>query len=78
MKFFLAQLLISIDQVFNTLVGGWADETLSAHAFRMKEQGKPWGFLCGVINVLLWDRRHCENSYLAEKQRLQSPPEERT
>lgn len=75
MRFFFTQLLIAIDQFCNVLVGGWADETLSSHAYRMQLQNKPWGFLCGFINGLMWDSEHCKDSYESERLRLQCPPE---
>ncbi len=75
MRFFFTQLLIAIDQLCNVLVGGYCDESLSSHAYRMKQQGKFWGFLCTVINVLFYDSEHCKDSYESERLRLQCPPE---
>lgn len=76
-RFFFTQLLIAIDQLANVLVGGYCDESLSSHAYRMQQQGKFWGFLCTLINVAFFDSEHCRLSYESEKLRLQSPPEER-
>ena len=40
MKAYLLQILIALDQLANTLIpGGWADETLSSRAHRMREKG---------------------------------------
>lgn len=33
------QVLVAIDQLVNTLAGGWADETLSSRAWRHKMDG---------------------------------------
>ena len=77
----LRQLLISVDQTINCVLGlfiggSWADETLSSRAYRMQQQGKPWGFLRGVIDALFfWQQQHCFQSYLSEKYRKQLPPE---
>ena len=74
----LKQILIALDQLLNALLGGFADETLSAHVYRMEQQKKPWGFMRRVIDTLLWfDEQHCFMSYVSEKKRLQSPVEER-
>ena len=66
----MIQVLIAIDQLFNALLGGYADETLSARAFRTSHWLEP------VIDALFfWQDRHCYFSYLAEKQRKQLPKE---
>lgn len=75
----MKQIAIAIDQLLNALFGGYADETLSSHAFRMHRSGKPFGFLCEVIDfVFFWQQEHCYESYLSEKYRKQLPPEFRT
>ena len=81
------QLLIALDQLANVLVtplhgGAWADETLSSRAWRMDQQGKPWGrvwrpVIDGLFR-LLGQREHCRQAYRAERERLQLPPEERS
>ncbi len=74
---YLVNILISIDQVGTTIVGGFPDETLSSYAWRMEKQGKPWGATRRMIDGLfIWSGpNHCENSYLAEVTRRQMPPE---
>ena len=32
----LLQILVGVDQLGNTLLGGWADETISARAYRQQ------------------------------------------
>lgn len=79
----LKQILIAIDQLFNTLFFGWADETLSSKCYRLKRDGvRSWP--CNLIDTLFfWDRdkatgkKHCELSYLSEVKRNQLPPEMR-
>lgn len=68
------QFLIALDQLVNTLVGGWADETLSSHSYRMEQQGKFWGFTRKVIDFI-FGKDHCYESYISEQLRLQCPPE---
>lgn len=87
-KFSLRQVAIAIDQFVNACFGGWADETLSARAYRQGIENPNWRRVQGVIDaVFFWDyevigknalvMRHCELSYLSELQRMQSPPEVR-
>jgi len=63
------QLLISFDQCLNCIFGsGYADETLSAYAYRMQD----WRMK--LIDTILWfDKDHCYNSYLSEIYRKQYP-----
>ena len=69
----LKQTLIAIDQLINALAGGWADETLSSRAWRLRHK-RPW--LYKTIDWLFWwDPNHCEQSYASEQQRYQLPPE---
>lgn len=82
MKWYLINLFCSIDQLLNALFGGWCDETLSAHAYRLWRDDKPWGFLMRIIDFLFaWQRPepgavgHCHGAFLKEAQRYQSPPE---
>ena len=73
--------LIALDQLGNTLCGGWPDETLSSRAWRWRRDGKR-AWPCRLIDGMFWwdrdrttGRRHCELSYLSEALRLQMPPE---
>lgn len=80
MKRWLLQLLISFDQFLNVLIcNGWADETMSSNAYRMHRDGKFWGFLCPLIDLLVspWEHGHCMEAYISEVMRRQSPPGER-
>jgi hypothetical protein len=71
------QVLIALDQLLHTLVGGMADETLSAAAYRWERDGiRSWPRK--LIDTLLWfDENHCEQSYISELQRKQLPGEYR-
>ena len=76
---YLTNIVIGIDQLINTLIGGEPDETLSSHAWRMERDHKPWGFLRFVIDMLFfWQMQHCRDSYESERRRMQLPPEFRT
>ena len=68
----LKQVAIAIDQLLNTLLGGMADETLSARAHRTGSVLEP------LIDALFfWQADHCADAYRSEKERKQLPPEYR-
>lgn len=70
------RVLVALDQLVTALLGGWPDETLSSYAWRLEKQRKPFGFMRNVIDwVFFWDDNHCYKAMLAERQRLQVPPE---
>lgn len=62
--------VIAIDQLFNALTGGAADETLSSRTYRgailVKQPKKRWRVLYRVINTLFFDVNHCKTSYESE------------
>jgi hypothetical protein len=68
----LLNLLIAIDQllwVLLTLGNGMPDETISAAAWRMEQQGKLAGrFLRPLIDLLFWpiEHDHCRLSFESE------------
>jgi len=76
-KRFALQFLVAVDQLANVFIGGYADETLSARAYRMKTKGqKYWGWTAKAIDMLFfWQSNpsHCERAYLAEIKRHQFP-----
>ena len=72
----ICQVLIALDQLLNAILGGWADETISARLFREKSKFE------GVVNLLFFwdkenDKKHCQLSYESEVIRQQLPPEYR-
>ena len=69
------QVLIAIDQLVNTLLGGMADETLSARAHRMREKRhRYWGWTANAIDRLFfWQRQHCWQAHQSELLRRQLP-----
>jgi hypothetical protein len=70
----LFQILIAVDQLFNTLFGGWADETLSSRAYRLKRDGGS-STPEKLINCLFFSKTHCQDAYESEWYRSQMPPE---
>jgi hypothetical protein len=71
------QVLVALDQLVNTLAGGYADETISSRAYRGKLKGRPR--LARIINGLFfWQADHCREAYESELNRSQLPPELRS
>lgn len=77
----MTQFLIAFDQVLNTMVyikgDGWgfADETLSARAWRLRDESS---FPYKLINALFfWQENHCKEAYESEHRNFQLPPEYR-
>lgn len=74
----IKQLLIALDQVLNTVTWikgdgfGYADETLSARAWRLREQSNAWK---RIDRIFFWDKDHCRTSYDAEMMRRHLPRE---
>ncbi len=72
---------IGIDQLANTLCGGWPDETISAVCWRKSNLKGHYLFkllkytLDFVFTPLAHD--HCFKSYISEKERAQLPKEYR-
>lgn len=77
MRSYLFQILLWLDQGLNVLLGGWADETLSARAWRQRRKRR-WAVAVRLIDALFfWQVDHCRLSHLAEVQRFQLPPQYR-
>ena len=66
----MKQFLIAFDQLVNTVAGGWADETLSARAWRRGLTHPGWDAARMVIDLLFfWQPDHCQAAYLSERNR---------
>lgn len=69
--------IIAIDQLFNALTGGAADETLSSRTYRgavlAKHPRKRWRIWYRVINAVFFDANHCKTAYESEVKRRQYP-----
>ena len=68
------QVLVALDQVVNTLIGGWADETLSSRAHRRALRGKT-GVAWVIDHIFFWQDEHCKTAYESELERTQLPVE---
>jgi len=75
---YLHNLAIAIDQLFHALIGGHADETLSASAYRNRNKSKAWNWLYNTLNLIFfWEDNHCYLSYYNEINRKHLPEEYR-
>ena len=78
------QLFIAADQLLNALIPpidgtvSWADETLSARAYRAHRDGKILGklFMRPIDLLFFWQGPgHCKNAYIKEFSRKNYPSE---
>lgn len=62
-KYFF-NILIWIDQGFNTILGGSPDHTISGRVGYHSLQGRPWAIIFEkIINaIFFFDKDHCRNS----------------
>lgn len=79
MKFWLWQILVALDQLGNAMLGGWADETLSARAYRADRDGKVLGRIFRpmfdwVFERLADEQDHCARAHASEVGLSHLPP----
>lgn len=66
MSDYLWRVVVSLDQLINTLTGGDPDETISSRAAKAAARGRPWGcVLCGLLDRI--DPGHCARSVEADE-----------
>ncbi|WP_249963575.1 DNA helicase UvrD [Histophilus somni] len=69
--------LIALDQLFNTALGGAADETLSSRTYRgavlADKPKRRWRLLHRIIEgIFFWEKgKHCKIAYQSELDRKQ-------
>ncbi len=72
------QVLLAKDQIGNAYAAGWADESISARAWRLRHIRR-WALMRRLVDALFfWQPDHCLNAYRDERDRLQIAPEYRT
>lgn len=71
------QFLVAVDQLVNTVFGGYADETISSRSHRAYVSGKrKW--TRNLINAIFFlQQDHCREAYESEIERTQLPPQMR-
>lgn len=78
MRTYLKHVFIALDQLVNTLAGGWPDETISARSYRWDVSGLrhwPRYLIDWVALHVFHDPDHCRESFLSERLGRQLPPE---
>lgn len=61
MKLYILKILVSLDQLVNTIFGGSPDETLSSRWGKGTRRGcKFCSFMCRILNI--FEKDHCEKS----------------
>lgn len=73
---YLEKILIGFDQFANTIFDGYPDETLSARAYRLSENGSiiPMKIIDAIF---FFQKDHCYEAYLSEVERKQFPKDYR-
>ena len=66
-RWYFLQILIALDQLTNTIFGGWADETLSARCYREKR------WFQHVINLLFFWQTDDEGKTVISRLTILSP-----
>lgn len=75
---YIKNISIAIDQLFNTILKGSPDETLSSRAYRLYKNNKYWysKYPYYIINtIFFWQKNHCKGAYNSEKERKHFPQE---
>lgn len=71
------EVFVALDQLVNAVLGGYADETISARSWRLRAV-RPYSWLRPAIDRLFfWQPSHCEGAYESERMRSQLPVEYR-
>lgn len=67
--------LIAVDQLFNAVIGGYCDETMSSRAWRWEQDGvRSWPRRV-IDRLFFWEPNHCRASFQSEREGRQLPPE---
>jgi hypothetical protein len=73
----LLEVAIALDQLANALLGGMADETISARCWRLRGR-RPYSILRPIIDgIFFWQKNHCESAFDSERLGSQLPTEYR-
>lgn len=71
----LHNVLVAVDQLFNALLGGYADETLSSRCYRLQLDGVAAWPARLVDGLFFWQAHHCRTAYESEEKRRHFPPD---
>ena len=59
-------LAVSLDQLANTILAGYPDETLSSRSWRQRKKSPFWRFMVCFINGLTFNKNHCHDAFYKE------------
>ena len=64
MSGYFLRLAIAIDQLFNAVLGGRPDHTISGRCGYHAKNGKKWAIVCEKIidTLFFWQKNHCRES----------------
>lgn len=63
-RYFIA---IGVDQLINTILWGYPDETISARIWREQHSKRRWAIALKLVNALFfWQANHCRGAYYSE------------
>ena len=67
--------VVAVDQLVNTVLGGYPDETFSSRTHRKALAGQPfWRLVRWAIDGLFfWEKDHCHQSYESEVAKNHGP-----
>lgn len=69
-KWHCFQILVALDQLGNAILGGWADETISARTYRNSQKGYWYARLfekfLNCVFGMFGDKEHCKTAYESE------------
>lgn len=68
------QVLLALDQLANTLLGGYADESLSSRAWRHHVDGSRSWPRWVIDHIFFWQEEHCKTAWESELERSHLPP----
>jgi hypothetical protein len=75
MKLYAIRVAIAFDQLVNTVLGGYPNETISVRAWRLGDLGgdRRWALLRKTIDTIMaFDPDHCEETYRYCKEPMKS------
>ena len=63
--------LIAIDQLANTILGGYPDETISSRVYRYSKEHRCANVIRIVLDLVFrpWGENHCKEAYESELER---------
>ena len=69
LKAYFIRIFMVVSRLFNVVLGGLSDETLSCRAFRLGTVSTFWALALIAIDFIfqVWEPQHCETSYEQQK-----------